>query len=275
MGTLEGRAACESRRSRLYHRLDGNGPRVLLLHPVGLDLRCFDPLVGELAHRFTVLRVDLRGHGRSAAGPAKPGLEDYAEDVHALLTDIAFAPTAVVGFSFGGMVSQILALEHPEDVSALVIAACASTLEPEGRRALGDRGATAEQQGMDAVLDATMTRWFSPDFLERGDHRDVRDQIRAFDAGVWAEAWRAMAAIDASPRLHEIAVPTLCLAGGADRSAPPDVLRQTSRRIRGSRFEVIEGAPHMLFIERHREVAAILDDFLRSVQAADRTTVVS
>lgn len=275
MGPLESRAARASRRPRLYHRLDGAGPRVLLLHPVGLDLRCFDPLVAELAHRFTVLRVDLRGHGRSPAGPANPALEDYAEDVHALLTDISFAPTAVVGFSFGGMVSQLLALDHPEDVSALVIAACASTLEPNSRRALAERGAAAEQYGMDAVLDSTMTRWFSPEFLERGDERDVREQIRGIDVGVWAEAWRAMAAIDAGPRLPEIAVPTLCLAGGADRSAPPDILRQTSGRMRRSTFEVIAGAPHMLFIERHREVAAILAGFLLSVPALDRTRVAS
>jgi 3-oxoadipate enol-lactonase len=264
-----------NQRPRLHHRLDGRGPRVLFLHPVGLDLHCFEPLVGELEERFTVLRVDLRGHGKSPSGPPAPALQDYAEDVHALLADIGFLPTAVVGFSFGGMIAQLLALDHPEDVSALVIAACASTLEPDGRRILAERGTTAERHGMGAVIDATTARWFSPEFLGRGDDRDVRDQLGTMAAGAWADAWRAMSTIDAAARLQEIAVPTLCLAGGADQSAPPDTLLQISRRITGSRFEVVAGAPHMLFIEQHREVAAILDDFLCRAAASQPTRVAS
>lgn len=262
-----------SRRPRLHHRVDGDGPRVLLLHPVGLDMRCFDPLAAELAREFTVLRVDLRGHGRSPAGSPAPALEDYAEDVHALLEEIGFLPTAVVGFSFGGMIGQLLALDHPEDVSALAICACASTLDPEGRRTLAERGTVAERSGMDAVLDVTMARWFSPGFLQQGHDRDVRGQLQALDVRSWAEAWRAISALDAAARLQEIDVPTLCLAGGADLSVPPDTMREASRRIRGSRFEVVAGASHMLFIERHQEVAAILGDFLRAARAPRRTRV--
>jgi 3-oxoadipate enol-lactonase len=268
-------AARTNQRARLHHRVDGRGPRVLLLHPVGLDLRCFDPLVGELAGRFTVLRVDLRGHGKSSSGPPGPALKDYADDVHALLADTGFLPTAVVGFSFGGMVAQFLALDHPEDVSALVIAACASTLAPDGRQMLAERGTRAERHGMGAVLDATTARWFSPEFLARGDDRDVREQLAAMAPGTWADAWRAMSTIDTADRLPEIAVPTLCLAGGADQSAPPDTVLQISRRITGSRFEVVAGGPHMLFIERRRDVAAILDDFLRATATSRPTRVAS
>jgi 3-oxoadipate enol-lactonase len=267
MGTTDNPLARAYLRGPLHHRVDGEGPRVLLLHPVGLDLRCFEPLAAELAREFTVLRVDLRGHGRSPAGPPGPTLEDYAEDVHALLADLDFLPTAVVGFSFGGMVGQLLALDHPEDVSALVVAACASTLSPDGRRTLADRGAVAERSGMDAVLDVTMARWFSPDYLRRGDDREVREQLQALDVRIWAEAWRAMSALDAAARLPEIAAPTLFLAGGADLSASPDAMREASRRVGGSTFEVVAGAPHMLFIERYQEVAAILSRFLREAPA--------
>lgn len=266
-------AARERQRPRLHHQVDGRGPRVLLLHPIGLDLRCFEPLVAELAGRHTVLRVDLRGHGKSPSGLPAPALEDYAEDVHALLTEIGFLPTAVVGFSFGGMVAQLLALDHPQDVSALVIAACAATLEADGRRILAERGATAERHGMSTVLDATTARWFSPEFLARGDDRDVRQQLATLAVGTWADAWRAMSTIDAAARLHEVKVPTLCLAGGADQSAPPDTVRQIARRIAGSRFEVVAGAPHMLFIEHRREVAAILDDFLGRTATAGPNAV--
>ena len=98
----------------LNHRVDGSGPRVLLLHAVGMDLTLLDALAAILAKQFTVLRADLRGHGRSPYAPAA-SLEDYADDVHALLTKLSFGPCAVAGFAMGGMVTQALAVKYPQD----------------------------------------------------------------------------------------------------------------------------------------------------------------
>jgi 3-oxoadipate enol-lactonase len=246
----------------LHHRVDGTGPRIVLLHPVGLDLSVFDPLITELSPHFTVLRVDLRGHGRSPSPSDAPTLEDYAEDVHDVLVQLRFAPSAVVGFSFGGMLAQVLALDHPADVSALVIAACASTLPAEGRRILAERGALAEREGMAAVVDATLARWFSASFRQRGGDRPVREQLLRVNPRHWAEAWRAMSAIDTASRLQAIAVPTLCLGGEADISAPPDTLRSIAERISGARLAIVPGAAHMLFIEHNQEVSNELREFL-------------
>jgi 3-oxoadipate enol-lactonase len=47
----------------LHHKIDGSGAHVVLLHPVGLDLTFLEPVAAELRRNFTVLSVDLRGHG--------------------------------------------------------------------------------------------------------------------------------------------------------------------------------------------------------------------
>lgn len=103
----------------LHHKIEGSGPHVVLLHPVGLDLTFLEPLAVELRRNFTVLSVDLRGHGHSPASPPAQSLDDYADDVHVLLGARGFAPAAVAGFSFSGMVAQHRALNYPKDVSAL------------------------------------------------------------------------------------------------------------------------------------------------------------
>ena len=253
----------------LHHRIDGSGARVVLLHPVGLDLTCFDLLAEILARHFAVLRLDLRGHGGSPFVEPVESLETYADDVHRLLCHLSFGPAAVIGFSFGGMLAQALALSYPADVSALVISACASTLADEGRRILAERGAAAERLGMVAVLDATMQRWFSQPFRDSGRDRPVRDRLTAMDPRSWAAAWRAMSAVETLPNLPAIGVPTLCLAGGVDVSAPPDTVRVIAKSINGARFEVVPDAPHMLFIEHHQAVATIVKDFLVAVLEGD------
>ena len=54
---------------RLYYEIEGDGQTIVLLHAVGLDLTCWEAQVEVLAPRFRVLRVDLRGHGRSDVPP--------------------------------------------------------------------------------------------------------------------------------------------------------------------------------------------------------------
>jgi 3-oxoadipate enol-lactonase len=249
----------------LNHQIDGSGRPVVLLHPVGLDLSFMQPLAAALSQRYLVIRVDLRGHGGSPIAPSAQTLADYADDVHALLVRLGCAPAAVVGFSFGGMLAQVMALSYPTAVNALVISACPSTLTDESRIVVAGRGAQAEGDGMAAVVETTLERWFTDAFRQRGGDRPTRQRLLTDDVEGWAQAWRAMAAIHTAPQLASIKVPTLCLAGECDRSSPPPVVEAIANAVPGARFLVIPGAPHMLFIERPGEVAKAIEDFLVDV----------
>jgi 3-oxoadipate enol-lactonase len=246
---------------KLHHRIDGSGPHVLLLHAVGIDLTFLDAVAGILAKEFTVLRADLRGHGKSPYQPAT-GLADYADDVHALLTELNVAPCAVVGFAFGGMVTQALAVKYPQDVRAICIASCPSAQTPESARVVAQRGTDAKRDGIRSILDVTMRRWFNDAFVDAGGDAAVRERLLTTDVRGWADAWNAMATIDAAPRLKEIAVPALCLVGEFDKSSPPPVVQKIAEAIPGARFAVIPGAPHMPFIEQPAETARIVGGFL-------------
>jgi 3-oxoadipate enol-lactonase len=251
---------------KLHHRIDGEGPHVLLLHAVGVDLTFLDAVTAVLARDFTVLRADLRGHGQSPYAPAA-SLEDYADDVHALLAELGFAPCAVAGFAFGGMVAQALAVKHPPDARALVISSCTSAQTPESAKAVAARGTDAERDGIASLLDVTMQRWLNDAFRLRGGDAATRARLLSTDVRGWADAWRAMATIDTAPRLREITAPTLCLVGELDKSTPPPIVRQIADQIPGSRYRVMPGGPHMLFIEQPEETARAVGAFLKDVLA--------
>jgi 3-oxoadipate enol-lactonase len=75
--------------------------------------------------------------------------------------------------------------------------------------------------------------------------------------------WHAISNIDQLTRLPLIKQPTLCIAGEVDASSPPDVVGQIAKGIPGAQLEIVKGAPHMLFIEQPKEVAYVIDDFLK------------
>src|ERR1044072_6175627 len=172
---------------KLHHRIDGDGPRVTLLHAVGIDLTFLDAVADALAKDFTVLRADLRGHGRSPYQPAT-GFADYAGDVHALLTELNFAPCAVAGFAFGGMVTQALAVKYPQDVRAICIASCPSAQTPESAKVVAQRGADAKRDGIGSILDVTMRRWFNDAFVDAGGDAAVRERLVTANVDGWGHA---------------------------------------------------------------------------------------
>lgn len=247
----------------LNHDLGGQGPSLVLLHPVGLDLTFLAPLAAVLREEFTVLTVDQRGHGKSRAAAPAQSLIDYADDLHGLLTKLALAPAAVVGFSFGGMVAQELALKYPQDVSALVICASRASLPATARGIARARGDDARKRGMSDILEATLDRWFTPAFRASGKHDAAKARLLSDNVEGWAQAWHAMAALDTLPRLGRLRAPTLCLAGELDKSSPPDVVKDMAAAIPGARYAELAGAPHMLFLEQGEATARVVGDFLR------------
>jgi 3-oxoadipate enol-lactonase len=246
----------------LNYRVDGAGPRILLIHAVGMDLTFLDRLTAIMAQEFTVLRADMRGHGKSPYAPSK-GLEDYADDVHALLTRLDFAPCGVAGFAMGGLITQALAVKYPQDTRALVIANVNHQRTEQSHAALMARADEARNNGMAAVVESSMQRWFTDPFIARGADAPVRARLASDDVRGWHDAYSAMANVDHAPRLKGITVPTLCIAGEADKSTPPPVVKAMADAIPGARYVMMPGAPHMSFFEMPDETARIVGGFFR------------
>jgi len=101
----------------------GSGPPALLLHSLAAHSHWWDWAAPLLATRFSVIALDLRGHGESSwAEPAAYHASDYAGDIVAVLDHLAWEAPLVIGHSLGGYVGAWLAAHHADRVGALVIA---------------------------------------------------------------------------------------------------------------------------------------------------------
>src|SRR5271165_903377 len=120
----------------------GSGPRVVLLHGLGSCLQDWQPQIAALADRYTVIAIDLRGHGESGKPPGPYSMEMLAADVRQVLEKLETGPVHVVGLSLGGMVAFQLAADAPELVRTLVIVNSGPEVVPRTLRehlALGAR----------------------------------------------------------------------------------------------------------------------------------------
>ncbi len=247
---------------KLAYTRSGSGPILLLLHPVGLDKTFWCQLPELLSQRYTVIALDLPGHGDSPDCGNYTSMGDYVKDVAQFIKTLDVAGVTLAGNSFGGMIAQELALQNPELVARLVISASPGLIAGKLTQASIERGTKALAEGMQSSLDTTLERWFTSAFLSSATVAQVRARLARNKPQNWAAAWFAMSTHDAQLRLPEIKVPTLVVAGGLDMAPPLQFKLDLARSIKDSRLFVLPDAPHMMQLECPGQFARALSDFL-------------
>ncbi|AYD01052.1 alpha/beta fold hydrolase [Neorhizobium sp. NCHU2750] len=257
----------EDRESRINWIRTGpaDAEAVLLIHPVGYDLTHWDMQIDGLRHAYDVIAFDLPGHGLSPALPEDFSFEVMAARVKSVIEASGHRAAHIVGISVGGMIAQTFALAQPDMTLSLTLVATASTFPTAAREGMRLRAQTVRQSGMAAILEPTLQRWFTPATLAERPHviDRVTKVLLAGNPQVHAAMWEMIAGFDLHDRLDAIRCPTLILVGDQDPSTPPTAAGQMAERIGNSRLVVIEGASHMLAIERFERVNAEITSFLQ------------
>jgi len=114
----------------LYFETYGDGPVLLLIHGNGDSIKGMSHQISHFSTRYRVLVVDSRGHGKSGLGTAHLTYEQMAEDYNALLEQLGLQSVRVLGWSDGGIIGLLLAMQHPEKIGRLAI--MGASLRPDG-----------------------------------------------------------------------------------------------------------------------------------------------
>jgi 3-oxoadipate enol-lactonase len=241
----------------------GDGPPVLLLHPLGVDSSFWDDVVPALG-KFEVLTSDFPGHGSTPAPEQAYTVEDLADQARALLTDAGYDRVDVVGVSLGGLVAQLLAADAPDLVRSLVVVDAVSVYPEPLRTMWRDRAARAPVEGMAPFVEPTLALWFTADRLAEGGPMvdSVRAQLLATDPRGYALACRALDEADVTDALGRIAAPTLVVCGEDD--APPftEAAADLAARLPGATVVWLAPARHAGVLEQPDQFRTALLEFL-------------
>lgn len=253
---------------KINYKWDGaeGKPVLTLVHGVGGQLGYWDWVVDDLAKDFRILRYDQRGHGESGKPRGKIDIHEFVADLKALLDHVGVKKTHLFGFSLGGLVVQKFALEHPEYIDRLIImGSVAGRTEDEKVRVM-DRLEILRSLGPLGHYDASVDRWFTPEF--RAAHPEImakrREYASQMDPECYVAAYRVLATNDFADRLHEIKLKTLVATGEHDAGSNPRMSKLMHDRIAGSRFHIFPKLRHNLLFEAPLQVSGLVRDFLQN-----------
>jgi 3-oxoadipate enol-lactonase len=225
---------------------------VVLCGSLGATSAVWEGQAPALAGR-RVVTVEHPGHGGAPVADAR----DMAALAGRVLDAAGEEPFAFVGLSLGGAVGMRLALDAPGRVERLVLA-CTSARFGAPEQWL-ERAEVVRREGLGAIVDTILGRWFTPAFADRGRYRAL---FLATDPEGYARCCEALAGWDAREELGAIAVPTLVVSGAEDAAAPPEAGALVAERIPGARHVVLEDAAHLANVERPDAFNPLLEEFL-------------
>lgn len=255
----------------IAYRVDGDRaatrPWLVFAHALGHDHSMWDAQVEAFGRACNIVRYDLRGHGGSEAPRGDYTLEQMADDLRALLDHLSIRRCHLIGLSLGAMVGQLAAIRTPLRFASLALAGAACRFSPQMQPVWASRiAALRSPLGMDAIIDETISGWFTAAFFAtRGSDiaRSVQ-VLRRTPVHGYIGSIAAMSRADLTARLAAVTCPVLVVAGDDDRVVPFAHSEQILLHIPQAKLRRIHGAAHLSNIEQPADFNAALREFLAS-----------
>lgn len=252
----------------LYYEVMGKGfPLVLVSGGGTLDRRAWDDQFDAFSKYYKVIRYDVRGIGKSAR-PLIPF--SHSADLHALLKFLKVQKAHIVGLSFSGAIAVDFALDHPEKVDHLILAATGPSDDSKSKEnmdSLLGLTAMAKKEGIARAIQFVLDLSFFISPENSAAHEKIRqiylDNRDLFESDFpLVRLWQPTEP-PASKRLSEIRAPVLILEAENDHPGYKVITAKLESGIGGARKVVIPGGAHLLHLDKPSEFNQAVLDFLK------------
>lgn len=262
-----------------YELAIGGRPPLVFVHGGCCAASDWDAQVAALAGEFTVLAMDLRGHGESGGAHGNLNIPQFAADVNALLAALEIREAVIVGHSFGARIAAEAVAQEPGRYAGLVLI--------DGSRVVGGLSATEQQPGSAAALAAggTLEQILNRTIGPFADDLVRTKVIRTMSAAPETVMWAAVHALEDWDRdyadkvyaglredlpvlaiqstYHDRFTPRRSFADAGETSPYLDNLRQRMPRLWS---HVLPGTGHFSMMERPEKVTAMIRSFAAATQ---------
>ncbi|CTQ53142.1 AB hydrolase superfamily protein YvaM [Roseibium album] len=234
----------------------GQGPRLILIHGVGLRAEAWNAQIEVLSEKFEVVAPDLPGHGESPLLPEPASLADYSERIASLLD----RPTIIAGHSMGALIALDIASRNPEHILGVVALNAIYRRTDAARAAVNLRAASLDGASVPEP-EPTLTRWFGD---QASPEREAcKIWLRNVDPKGYQSAYRVFSEEDgpSDESLKSLRCPALFLTGSLEPNSTPAMSRAMAALAPNGGVQVIETAAHMMPMTHSAEVTDALRNF--------------
>ena len=223
---------------------------IVFIHGVGLAKEIWEPQINFLKG-YNTLTYDLLGHGKTPLNKSKVSFEDFSKQLFKLINELNFKKIHLVGFSLGALIARHFAYEHSDRLSSLIIHGSIYKRTEDQKRVVKNRFEVAKTNRPGSKHSA-IRRWLSEDFIKKNTkiYKKIYSNLEKNNPKDFLKCYEIFVNyIDDDSMLKEININTLITAGENDVGSTPEMSRNLSKMIQGSKFVEIKRGKHLCGIE--------------------------
>jgi pimeloyl-ACP methyl ester carboxylesterase len=231
---------------------------ITFIHGSGGNAGPWQKVMNGLADEYTSLAIDLPGHGPSR-GESMKSIQEYSSFMKDFLDALGLEAVILGGHSMGGAIAQDFSLRYPRNVKALLLIGTGARL-----RVLPE----ALEMNRQMAFGEIPSKFYPWSFAEKASPEIIAEGEREWaktGARVRYNDFLACDQFDMMGEMEKIRLPALIVCGKEDRLTPVKYAEFLSKKIAGSRMEIIESAGHMMMLETPRALCGTILSFLDSL----------
>jgi pimeloyl-ACP methyl ester carboxylesterase len=236
---------------------------IVFIHGVGLTKEIWDPQINFLKN-YNTLTYDLLGHGKTPLKKSQINLKDFSKQLFKLIKELNFNKIHLIGFSLGALIARHFAYEYSDKLSSLILFGSIYKRTEEQKSVVKNRFELAKLN-KPASKHAALRRWFSEDFSKKNPdtYKKIYSILEKNNRLDFLKCYEIFVNYtDNDNMLKKINVNTLITTGENDVGSTPEMSRNLSKTIQGSKFVEIKKGKHLCGIECSDDVNIIFKEFI-------------
>ena len=244
------------------HKINEKSP-IVFIHGVGLNKEIWEPQINFFKD-YNTLAYDLLGHGKTPLNKSELSFEDFSEQLLNLIDELNFDKIHLVGFSLGALIARHFSFKHNDRLKSLLIHASIYKRTEEQKRVVKNRFEVAKTE-KPASKHAALRRWLSEDFIKKKPeiYKKIYSMLEKNNPTDFLKCYEIFVNfVDDDNMLKKINIDTLITTGENDVGSTPEMSKNLSKVIQGSKFVEIKGGKHLCGIECANDVNITFKKFI-------------
>ena len=248
--------------SYFLNKINKKNP-IVFIHGVGLTKEIWEPQI-EFFKDYNILTYDLLGHGKTPLKKTKISLEDFSKQLIRLINELNFQKIHLIGFSLGALIARHFASEHSDKLNSLIIHGSIYKRTEEQKKIVKNRFEVAKLN-RSASKQTALRRWLSEEFLKKNPniYKKIYSILDKNNRLNFLKCYEIFVNyVDSDDMIKKINVNTLITTGQNDVGSTPEMSKNLSKMIQGSKYIEIKKGKHLCSIECSSDVNITFKKFI-------------
>ena len=245
-----------------FNKINEKTP-IIFIHGIGLTHGIWDHQI-KFFKEYNTIVYDLIGHGKTPIKKKQISMKDFTKQLLSLVNYLKIDKFHLVGFSIGSLIARDFASLYSDRLKSLTIFGTVYKRSEDQKRQILNRYEMMKQK-KDITKKRAVYRWFNEEFINKNEliYKKIYKMLENTKHETWLKIYKLFVHHeDDDMKIKQITANSLILTGENDIGSKPEMSKNISKLIRGSKLKIIKKGKHLCNIECSKDFNSTIKEFI-------------